>query len=185
MGYFVNFSSFSGEGMLKIKIWLAIFIRFYFMYKLICQKPAHLLSAQIAVLSSFLQMFVVLGMYNFEVRPKVPLKQSCKVPRILKGILKELNFGFSWPDQRQNIASCYNFLLLRRYLTVTVQYCCSVSKAKHDPVFSAALLNGLKIQISLQLPDCDLTGCKYDPFDFSGLLYDTESESWAVLVQSS
>ena len=41
--------------------------------------------------------------------------------------------------------------------TVTVQYCCSVSKEKHDQVFSAALLNGRKIQISLQLPDPDLT----------------------------
>ena len=28
---------------------------------------------------------------------------------------------------------------------------------KHDQVFSAALLNGRKIQISLQLPDPDLT----------------------------
>ena len=44
-----------------------------------------------------------------------------------------------------------------QYCTVTVQYCCSVSKEKHDQVFSAALLNGHKIQISLQLPDPDLT----------------------------
>ena len=40
---------------------------------------------------------------------------------------------------------------------MTVQYCCSVSKEKHDQVFSAALQNGRKIQILLQLPDPDLT----------------------------
>jgi len=49
------------------------------------------------------------------------------------------------------------FFTLHRYCTDTVQYWCSVSKAKHDQVFSAALLNGHKIQISLQLPDRDLT----------------------------
>jgi hypothetical protein len=49
------------------------------------------------------------------------------------------------------------FFTLHRYCTVTVQYWCSVSKAKHDQVFSAALLNGRKIQNSLQLSDCDLT----------------------------
>ena len=45
----------------------------------------------------------------------------------------------------------------RNVYTVTVQYWCSVSKAKHDRVFSTALLNGQKIQISLQPPDRDLT----------------------------
>ena len=34
------------------------------MYKLICQKPAHFLSAQIAVMNSFL-LFVALGIHNF------------------------------------------------------------------------------------------------------------------------
>ena len=62
------------------------------------------------------------------------------------------------------------FFTLHRYFTVTVQYCCSVSKAKHDQVFSAALLNGRKIQTSLQLPDRDLTwriASTYDPLDFT------------------
>jgi glutathione S-transferase len=36
------------------------------MYRLICQKPAHFLSAQMALVSTFFQMFIVLGMYNFE-----------------------------------------------------------------------------------------------------------------------
>ena len=35
------------------------------MYRLICQKQAHFLSAQMALLSAFFQMFIVLGMYNF------------------------------------------------------------------------------------------------------------------------
>ena len=35
------------------------------MYRLICQKPAHFLSAQMALVSTFFQMFIVLGMYNF------------------------------------------------------------------------------------------------------------------------
>ena len=34
---------------------------------------------------------------------------------------------------------------------------CSVSKEKHDQVYSAALLNWRKIQILLQLPDPDST----------------------------
>ena len=34
-------------------------------YKLVCQKSAHYLSAQMAVISSFLQVFIVLRMYNF------------------------------------------------------------------------------------------------------------------------
>ena len=36
------------------------------MYRLICQKPAHFLSAQMASVVSFFQMFIVLGMYNFD-----------------------------------------------------------------------------------------------------------------------
>ena len=36
------------------------------MYKLTCKKPAHFLSAQMALVSIFFQMFIVLGMYNFE-----------------------------------------------------------------------------------------------------------------------
>ena len=35
------------------------------MYRLICQKPAHFLSAQMALVITFFQMFIVLGMYNF------------------------------------------------------------------------------------------------------------------------
>ena len=38
------------------------------MWKLICQETSPLLSAQMAELRSFLQMFIVHGMYNFEER---------------------------------------------------------------------------------------------------------------------
>ena len=62
-----------------------------------------------------------------------------------------------------------NFFTLYRYCTVTVQYQCSVSKAKHDQIFSAALQNGRIIQISLQLPDRDLEGYKYGPLDFKNM----------------
>jgi hypothetical protein len=37
------------------------------MYRLICQKPAHFLCAQMALVSTFFQMFIVIGMYNFDV----------------------------------------------------------------------------------------------------------------------
>ena len=35
------------------------------MYRQICQKLVHFLSAQMALVSTFFQMFIVLGMYNF------------------------------------------------------------------------------------------------------------------------
>ena len=43
------------------------------MYRLICQKPAHFLSAQKALGSTFFQMFIVLGnwnVYNFDKKKK-------------------------------------------------------------------------------------------------------------------
>ena len=35
------------------------------MYRLICQKPANFLPSQMAFVSAYFQMFIVLGMYNF------------------------------------------------------------------------------------------------------------------------
>ena len=40
------------------------------MYRLICQKPAHFLYAQMALVSTFFQMCKVLEMYNFDVNVK-------------------------------------------------------------------------------------------------------------------
>ena len=34
-------------------------------YKQVCQKPAHFLSAQMAILSSSFSVLIVLGIYNF------------------------------------------------------------------------------------------------------------------------
>ena len=58
-------------------------MRFYLVYKLICQKPDHFWSDQVAVLSIFLQMFIVLGMYNFAAQldylnKYVPFFSLCK-----------------------------------------------------------------------------------------------------------
>ena len=40
------------------------------MYRLICHKPAHFLSAQMALVSTFFQIFI-LGMYNFDTSTKM------------------------------------------------------------------------------------------------------------------
>ena len=37
-----------------------------FLRRLICRKPTHLLFAQMALVSTFYQIFIVLGMYNFD-----------------------------------------------------------------------------------------------------------------------
>ena len=50
------------------------------MYRLICQKPAHFLSAQMALVSIFFQMFIVLGMYNFDkFFDKITKETFCKL----------------------------------------------------------------------------------------------------------
>ena len=54
---------------MKLLLWLKstwIGILFYLMYKLICQKPAHSLYAQMALASTFFPLFIVLGMFNFD-----------------------------------------------------------------------------------------------------------------------
>ena len=43
-----------------------LIFQFCLMYRLICKKPAHILSAQMALVSTFFQMFIVLEMYNFD-----------------------------------------------------------------------------------------------------------------------
>ena len=50
---------------LKSRLLFCLIFQFYLMYRLICQKPAHFLSAQMALVSTFFQMFI-LGMYNFD-----------------------------------------------------------------------------------------------------------------------
>ena len=75
MGYYFHFSSFLGEKTfyklensgLESRFLFCLIFQFYLMYRLICQKPPHFLSAQMALVSTFLKMFIVLGMYNFVV----------------------------------------------------------------------------------------------------------------------
>ena len=77
MGYYFHFSSFLGEKKqhskliensgLKSKFRFCLIFQLYLMHSLICQKPAHFLSAQMALTSTFIQMFIVLGMSNFSV----------------------------------------------------------------------------------------------------------------------
>ena len=59
------------------------------MYRLICQKPAHFLSAQMALVSTFFQMFIELGMYNFGRALKKKNFQMSKT-----------NFEVIWTDER-------------------------------------------------------------------------------------
>ena len=47
------------------------------MYRLIYQKPAHFLSAQMALVSTFFEMFIVLGMYNFSENTNVSKWECC------------------------------------------------------------------------------------------------------------
>ena len=74
MGYYFHFSSFLGEKAFKINLkiqdknldsYFFLIFQFYLMYMLICQKPAHFLSAQMALVNTFFQILIVLGMYNF------------------------------------------------------------------------------------------------------------------------
>ena len=58
---------------LKSRILFCLIFHFYLMYRLIFQKPAHFLSTQMALVSTFFQMFIVLGVYNFGVCTYLPL----------------------------------------------------------------------------------------------------------------
>ena len=51
---------------LKSRFLFCLIFQFYLMYRLICQKLSHFLSAQMALVSNFFQMIIVLGMYNFD-----------------------------------------------------------------------------------------------------------------------
>ena len=50
------------------------------MYTLICKKSAHFSSAETVALNSFLQMLIILGIYNFE-KSKDDVKIDAKKPR--------------------------------------------------------------------------------------------------------
>ena len=56
---------------LRSRFLFCLTFQFYLLYKLICRKPAHFLSAQMAFVRTFFQMFIVLGMYNFATYPNI------------------------------------------------------------------------------------------------------------------
>ena len=65
------------------------------MYRLICQKPAHFLSAQLALVSTFFQMFIVLGMYNIDMYLGTEVRGDFNMePDIFRMLfsIKNLNF---------------------------------------------------------------------------------------------
>ena len=74
---------------LKSRFLFCLIFQFYLMYRLICQKPAHFLSAQMALVSTFFQMFILLGMYNFGSYRKT-LTQAFDISKRVKG-----RFSFS------------------------------------------------------------------------------------------
>ena len=69
MGYYVfSLFKFLGEKHSKLRIKnLDSYFVYYFSFSWCtwCQKPAHYLSAEMALVSTFFQLFIVLGMYNF------------------------------------------------------------------------------------------------------------------------
>ena len=72
---------------------------FHLKYKLICQKPAHFLFSQMAVLCRFLQMFIVFGMYNFV--KKLKEKETTNQRGYLLRKLALNSFGSGWKVIKQ------------------------------------------------------------------------------------
>ena len=107
MGYYFHFSSFLGDenSGLKSRFVFCLIFQFYLIYRLICQKPAHFLSAQMSLVSTFFQMFIVFGMHNFEVafdiysskfRSYIHIyKVSLKIPQ---KVMKHLSSKMHWPN---------------------------------------------------------------------------------------
>jgi hypothetical protein len=62
------------------------------MYRLICQKPAHFFSAQMALVSIFLQMFIVLGIHNFVFFTKVSVHGVVALGGHFATLCQELDF---------------------------------------------------------------------------------------------
>ena len=142
MGYYCLFFSFLGEknilnllenSGLKSRFLFCLIFQFYLMYRLICQKPAYILSAQMALVSSFFQMSIVLWMYNFggQVLILVDIifqKTGCPPPprflrpwifcRSTKQLLRvQKNKDIFWPYQC-NFYFCGEFKLTIKILAV-------------------------------------------------------------------
>ena len=76
------------------------------MYRLISKKAAHFLSAQMALLSSFFQMFKVLGMYNFS----LDQKNTHAMEQIVCGIvIKQIWFKYNCKKTTSKLHNCFVF----------------------------------------------------------------------------
>ena len=76
MGYYFHFTSLLGEEKNPNELensGFCLIFQFYLMYRLSCQKPVHFLSAQMALVSTFFQTFIVIGMYNFAMSVEILL----------------------------------------------------------------------------------------------------------------
>ena len=75
-----NDSKLTWKFRIKLQIPILFNIQFYLMYRLICQKPANFWSAQMALVSTFFSMFIVLGIYNCYLQLKIP--QTCQASNL-------------------------------------------------------------------------------------------------------
>ena len=68
------------------------------MYRLIGQKPAHFLSAQMALVSTFFQKFIVLGMYNFGLGLEIlGMKCNATADKVYMSFVQATTGGGGWP----------------------------------------------------------------------------------------
>ena len=74
------------------------------MYRLICQKPAHFLSAQMALARTFFQMFIVLGMCNFAPLLKQGASKVRLFPTFLQGKVPKATVSLMMPMVRAEVA---------------------------------------------------------------------------------
>ena len=97
---------------LKSRYLFCLMFQFYLMYRLICQKPAHFLSAQMALVNTFFQMFIVLGMYNFAffignmlfALLYMQILLQCRYIKKLSTISIQINSAMEFPARKGNIS---------------------------------------------------------------------------------
>ena len=137
MGYCYHFLSFLGKkhfelienSGLKSRFLFCLIFQCYLTHRLIYQKPAHFLSAQMALVSTFFQMFIVHGMCNF----------GSKISSHCFPTFKSRPFGFIPAIQRTGAQQHYgNFLLLHTFQSIhrISQHCQAVLLLQNNENFS-------------------------------------------------
>ena len=109
------------------------------LYRLICQKPAHFLSAQMALVNTFFQMFIVLGMYNFADR------NPYNVQKFATGLVSQPGWATQKPTAFKTVLETLNLCLdfLRRDTNNIIVIHCMDGKSN-----TAVLVVGLLIASS-------------------------------------